>query len=406
MTDKVDSHTSGTLSDVDRIVVMSVPPGGNWRDLPDDFPSQRVRQIRHGAANGGGSRSTYYGRLQNDRPAYTVNTFITRPGNGCFIHPDVSRLISAREAARLQSFPDSAKFFGPLRARAMQIGNAVPPLLAYQVARTIEAGSFVDLFAGAGGMSMGFEWAGHRLAAAADFDRHAVAAGQANSPDGDVVERADLADDEVLRSMAKRALRRSGGSVSTVVGGPPCQGFSTAGPCRISDPRNHLVRTFLDAVRLMEPTTVVMENVPALLWRGKAFLEELTEELDVLGYEASVVLLHAEAYGVPQLRRRLFVKAVAHGHPTWPVPTHQMLEPWYLKNQPAPHSGQLPVATVADAIGDLPTECADLDDLVMLDDPTTPYQLWARGHLSVDQLLPPGSVVSGDHHPQPASSPS
>lgn len=68
MTDKVDSHTSGTLSDVDRIVVTSVPPGGNWRDLPDDFPSQRVRQIRHGAANGGGSRSTYYGRLRNDRP--------------------------------------------------------------------------------------------------------------------------------------------------------------------------------------------------------------------------------------------------------------------------------------------------------------------------------------------------
>ena len=91
MNHKVDSHTSGTLSDLDRAVVAAVPPGGDWRNLPVDFPSQRVQQIRAGAANGGGSRSTYYGRLREDRPAYTINTFITRPGNGCFIHPIANR---------------------------------------------------------------------------------------------------------------------------------------------------------------------------------------------------------------------------------------------------------------------------------------------------------------------------
>ena len=291
MTDKVDSHRSGTLSALDLDVVHAVPPGGNWRDLPEDFPSQRVRQIRHGSKNGGGSRSTYYGRLRWDHPAYTINTFITRPGNGCFIHPSADRLITAREAARLQSFPDSTTFVGPLRARAMQIGNAVPPLLAYQLGRVIPPGPFVDLFCGAGGMSIGFELAGHGLVAAADSDRNAVKAAQANSPDGELVEQMDLADLPSLTRLARAAMRRAPDGLAAVVGGPPCQGFSTAGPCRIGDDRNRLVRTFLSAVKLMKPAVVVMENVPALLWRGKAFLDELLGELDKLGYNAEYALL-------------------------------------------------------------------------------------------------------------------
>jgi DNA (cytosine-5)-methyltransferase 1 len=83
----VTDHVSGSLSELDRLVIDHVPPGGNWRDLPPDFPSKRIEQIRVGASNGGGSRSTYYGRLRADRPAYTINTYMTRPGNGCFIHP-------------------------------------------------------------------------------------------------------------------------------------------------------------------------------------------------------------------------------------------------------------------------------------------------------------------------------
>ncbi len=395
MPDKVDSHSSGTLSDLDMLVVKAVPPGGNWRDLPDDFPSQRVKQIRHGAKNGGGSRSTYYGRLRPDRPAYTINTFITRPGNGCFIHPFADRLITAREAARLQSFPDSTKFLGPLRSRATQIGNAVPPMLAYQVARTISPGAVVDLFCGAGGMSLGFEWAGHELIAAADSDKYAAEAAAANSAEGGVVERLDLSDEEALKGLASRALKRTGGRVGTVVGGPPCQGFSTAGPCRIADSRNRLVRTFLDAVKLIEPATVVMENVPALMWRGSEFLDELTKSLADLGYRSSVVLLHAEGYGVPQLRRRLFIKAVADGEPTWPEPTHIVSDPCYPSHQPGARAGTLPLATVSDAIADLPTDAeADVNALVGLADPTSPFQEWSRGIRRIDDLIPLGPFVN------------
>ena len=146
----VTDHVAGTLSLLDKEVLRYVPAGGNWRDLPDDFPSARVKQIRESAARGEGSRSTYYGRLGWDKPSYTISTYLTRPGNGAFMHPELPRLLTVREAARLQGFPDSIRFHGTLRQRCIQVGNAVPPLLAYRLGSTVAAGSVVDLFGGGG----------------------------------------------------------------------------------------------------------------------------------------------------------------------------------------------------------------------------------------------------------------
>lgn len=390
MTNKVDSHVSGTLSDLDRRIVEAVPPGGNWRDLPEDFPSQRVAQIREGSRSGKGSRSTYYGRLRWDRPAYTINTFITRPGNGCFIHPKAPRLITAREAARLQTFPDTSSFAGPIRARAIQIGNAVPPLLAFHLARMVPAGPIADLFCGAGGMSIGFELAGHQLVAAADNDRHAVAAAKANAEDPGVVERVDLSGEAALEELTIKINRRASDGLAALVGGPPCQGFSTAGPCRIDDPRNQMVRTFLDAVRRTSPAVVIMENVPALLWRGSAFLDELTDALAALGYNPEVALLHAEAYGVPQLRRRLIVMATRDGDPRWPSPTHALREPSFPRLQPLSATAHLPASpAVRHAISDLPLLAVnDVDELVALSEPRSDLQRWCRGLIDLDTLVP------------------
>lgn len=397
MTSKVDSHVSGTLSGLDRRIVEAVPPGGNWRDLPEDFPSQRVRQIREGARNGGGSRSTYYGRLRWDRPAYTVNTFITRPGNGCFIHPKAPRLITAREAARLQTFPDSASFAGPMRARAMQIGNAVPPLLAYHIARMVPPGPVADLFCGAGGMSIGFELAGHEVVAAADHDRHAVVAAKANASDPGGVEQVDLSDEAALSALARKINRRAPDGLAALVGGPPCQGFSTAGPCRINDQRNQLVMTFLSAVRMTHPAVVIMENVPALMWRGGAFLDELTDALAGLGYSPDLALLHAEAYGVPQLRRRLIVMATREGEPKWPTPTHALRDPSYPRFQPRSSTNRLPASpAVRHAISDLPAaSVTDLDELVALSEPRSDLQRWCRGLIEIEELVTsaPGTAV-------------
>ena len=148
----IHNHVCGKLSELDLRVAKAVPPGGNWRNIPEDVPSNRLAQIRVSAAAGEGSRSTYYGRLKPEMPAYTVNTYYSRPGNGCFLHYDFAggqhRTLSHREAARLQSFPNSFVFMGSSqRAVALQIGNAVPPLLGFQIARGIGApGIMVDVF--------------------------------------------------------------------------------------------------------------------------------------------------------------------------------------------------------------------------------------------------------------------
>lgn len=394
---KVYDHVSGRLSETDRIVVHHVPPGGNWRDLPEDFPSDRVRQIRSSAARGEGSRSTYYGRLAWERPAYTISTYITRPGNGCFIHPQADRLITVREAARLQSFPDNIRFHGTMRQRSMQIGNAVPPLLAYHLGQSVEKGTAIDLFAGAGGLGLGLGWAGHEMVLSVDNDLNALKtlAGHA-SPDHRV-EAHDLSNEQQFQQMVESARTAlAGRELGTLAGGPPCQGFSTAGPCRVDDPRNKLVLSFLKAVEALRPRNVVFENVPALRWRGKQFLDELLERLEALGYVAELSILHSEAYGVPQLRRRLVVRASRGGQIAWPKPTHSLITPFFVKDQPGPLINGSSMPTVRQAIGDLPRdESDDLDAAVYTQAATSDYGRWLRGELRIEELVHDGRTSMG-----------
>ena len=382
-------HVSGRLSPLDRKVVAAVPPGGNWRNLPPEFPSKRIQQIRRSAADGQGSRSTYYGRLRVDRPSYTISTYFNRPGNGCYIHPSAPRLITVREAARLQGFPDHYRFFGRGRDKFVQVGNAVPPLLAYQLAAALRPGPFVDLFAGAGGLSLGFELAGFDLKAAVDNDEAANETLRMNRG-ADVALSYDLSDPAQLqRALHEIRCRLGGDSLALLAGGPPCQGFSTAGWCRPNDSRNRLVFAFLAAVDALRPEFVLMENVPALMWRGRTVLREIVGALHAGGYDSSVCLIHAEGYGIPQLRRRLFVLA-SRGQPVrWPSPWRRIVAPAHLKHQPGEVTHQMPPAfTVEEAIGDLPTEEASSWEEAM------PYagpaasliQRWTRGLLSIAEV--------------------
>lgn len=387
----VYDHVAGRLSELDRKVVTAVPQGGNWRDLPDDFPSARVAQIRTSAAAGEGSRSTYYGRLHPDRPAYTISTYFNRPGNGCFIHPTADRLISVREAARLQGFPDSFRFTGRGRSRFLQVGNAVPPLLAYQLARLLPGETAVDLFSGAGGLALGLTWAGFELLAAVDHDLTALATHARNDPRENVTLAADMAVTEQLSSVLREIGRRAGDSgVDVLVGGPPCQGFSTAGKWLDADARNDLVFSFVTAVERLRPRHVVMENVAALMWRrGRPFLDSIRRRLHSDGYLTDVALLHAETFGVPQLRRRTILLATREGELRWPAPTHGFSTPVYPDRQrgldarlPAPRG-------VLAAIGDLPAETGDDPDepLHYAHAAESPYQMWARGELGVGELV-------------------
>lgn len=405
MSGEVYDHTAGKLSDLDREVVRHVPPGGNWRDLPEDFASNRIAQIRRSAAAGEGSRSTYYGRLSPDRQSYTISTYFNRPGNGCFIHPEAPRLITIREAARLQGFPDEYRFTGRGRARFVQVGNAVPPLLAFQLARTLGQGQrFVDLFSGAGGLSLGFEWAGHELIAAVDHDRSCIETLVQNGVKPERALQRDLSDPDVLGGMLAEVVELNGGQeVDLLVGGPPCQGFSTAGNNLEDDPRNLLLNSFLRAVAVLRPRTVVMENVPALTFRRRRrTLDELIATLHGYGYEVDMAILHGEGYGLPQLRRRLFVQATLDGV-RWPSPHRRLVAPHQERLQPGAGASSRKVPpTVAEAIGDLPHKPVDDPDesVRYAIDPEGPYQRWARGEISPQDLIPCAAVIAVPDQPE------
>ncbi len=305
----IPQHVAPRLSELDLVFARAVPPGGNWKDIPESVPSQRLKQIRESYARGEGSRSTYYGRLTPDEPAYTISTYFTRPGNGCHLHYDEEqhRTISYREAARLQSFPDSFVFEGPRSAVAKQIGNAVPPLLASHLARALgKPGMLVDLFAGAGGLSLGFHWAGWRSVVASDIDAHAMATFARNLHRDVVV--GDIRTRSVRDAIIARAKRKRGVPL-VLVGGPPCQGFSTAGNRRSrDDDRNQLFRQYCALVNAIAPDAFLFENVTGLLnMEGGAVFAEVVAALKKVADDVQVWRVSAEEYGVPQRRKRVIL---------------------------------------------------------------------------------------------------
>jgi Alw26I/Eco31I/Esp3I family type II restriction m6 adenine DNA methyltransferase len=309
----IPNHLAPPLSDLDRRMVEAVPPGGNWKNIPTSVPSQRLEQIRESYAAGEGSRSTYYGRLHPDAPSYTINTYFSRPGNGCHVHYDFDggqhRTISQREAARLQSFPDRFVFHGSRAAINQQIGNAVPPLLAYQIARALPfRGRFVDLFCGAGGLGLGFLWAGWEPAVANDVEEAYLTTYRAN-----IHERAiagDIRESAVLGAVVEAALKARKARPRMplfVLGGPPCQGFSTAGNKRsMGDERNWLFRQYRTVIESVKPAGFVFENVTGLLnMEGGKVFEMIRGELEGLAKGLRFWQLRSEFYGIPQRRARV-----------------------------------------------------------------------------------------------------
>lgn len=127
-------HETPRMSDTDSTLVRFIPPGGNYMDVPDEYATPRILNFKLT-----GGRTTTYGRLHPNKPAYTINTYFRRPNVGAHFHPVEERLISIREAMRLQSIPDRFQIsqIGAQDDRNALVGNAVPPLLAYAVAREI-----------------------------------------------------------------------------------------------------------------------------------------------------------------------------------------------------------------------------------------------------------------------------
>lgn len=305
---KLYNHIAAGFSELEWKMVENIPEGGNWQNIPETIPSRRLEQIRKS-----GGRTTYYGRLVFDKPSYTITTYFNRLGNGCNLHPKQNRVISNREAARLQSFRDSFIFKGTKTSQYKQIGNAVPPLLARLVSGLIKPYlnnlTFIDLFAGAGGISEGFIMNGFQLIAANEIEKNYFETYKFNhshyaNPDNFIL--GDITAPEVKQKIIDAARSKK---IGVIVGGPPCQGFSTAGWRNPNDKRNQLFKEFVEIVQTAQPEFFVLENVPGILtMRNGDAIKEIIDSFTGIGYHVNApIKLHAENFGVPQKRRRVVI---------------------------------------------------------------------------------------------------
>lgn len=206
----------------------------------------------------------------------------------------------------------------------------------------------IDLFAGAGGLSLGFEQAGFDVVAAVEIDPVHASVHEFNFPHCAVLPRSvtDLTGNDI-RQAAGIGHRK----VDVVFGGAPCQGFSLIGQRALDDPRNGLVRDFVRIVCELDADYFVFENVKGItVGKHRGFLEELIEEFKSSGYDVveNWKVLNACEYGVPQDRQRLFLMGAKRGCrlPEYPVP---------ITCRPGAINALLPAApTCLEALGDLP----------------------------------------------------
>ena len=159
----------------------------------------------------------------------------------------------------------------------------------------------LDLFCGAGGLSLGFQLAGYKIIGGIDFQKDAMKTHERNFKNsisicGDI---SKIDNSEILEKFD--------GKVEVIIGGPPCQGFSAANQQRKleDDPRNKLFFEFIRFVKILKPKAIVIENVRQILTKNNGFAKrEILRILDELGYNVDVRVLDASEYGVPQSRKR------------------------------------------------------------------------------------------------------
>ena len=201
----------------------------------------------------------------------------------------------------------------------------------------------VDLFCGAGGLSLGLQQAGFEVVAAVDNDERALATHRANFP-GRALNK-DLANPDQVDELAELL---SDIKISVLAGGPPCQPFSRAGRSKIRslvekgvrppvDDRRNLWRVFIDLAKDLQPSAVMFENVPDIALADESrIVREMAATLELAEYNVDYRLLDAWRYRVPQHRQRLILIATRNGITfNWPEPFKQRV-------------------TVEDAIDDLP----------------------------------------------------
>ena len=161
----------------------------------------------------------------------------------------------------------------------------------------------IDLFAGVGGLSLGFEQAGFEILIANEYDQSIAEAYIKNRANSNMVV------EDITKLAIPETFGAYKGQAGLVIGGPPCQGYSQKGQRKtIHDPRNFLFKYFVEVVKEVDPQYFVMENVPNLLTAQKGYFKQEPEKLfSELGYTINAQVLCAADYGVPQNRHRAFI---------------------------------------------------------------------------------------------------
>jgi DNA (cytosine-5)-methyltransferase 1 len=178
----------------------------------------------------------------------------------------------------------------------------------------------VDIFSGAGGLTLGLKRAGFRVAAAVEIEDHAFATYKTNHPEV----RAIKQDIRTVKGSHLRTM--AGGKVDLLAGCPPCQSFSSlTNTSSKRDPRNDLILEMGRLVKELRPRAVMMENVPGLADRGKRLFSRFLKILDELKYRHTWAVLQVADYGVPQNRRRLVLLAGKGFDLSLPEPTHHRI---------------------------------------------------------------------------------
>lgn len=222
----------------------------------------------------------------------------------------------------------------------------------------------ISLFTGAGGLDLGFEAAGFETAVASEMDARCLATLRANrdwpAVEGDVTQ------------LTTRALLDAGGlregEADVLIGGPPCQPFSKSGfwangdSRRLNDPRANTLHAYLRVLEEAAPRAFLLENVEGLAFEGKdealsLIMAELTRINEVKGtsYSASIAVLNAADFGVPQLRRRLFIVGSRNGEQfEFPSPDH------FDRKALSVDDNRMPHRTAWDALHDVEVDEAEL----------------------------------------------
>lgn len=213
-----------------------------------------------------------------------------------FFHEDESEF-TLREYARVQDFPNDFKFVGTKEKIKDQIGNAVSPKMAEHIARMIPKGNVIELFAGCGGLGLGFEKRGCKILWMNEFNKMACRTYRANFPNVkiNINNIKNLNVNDIKKEIDNK-------KVDIIIAGPPCQGFSIAGTNFKEDYRNELYKEFIRVLKGIKPKYFVMENVKGIL----PFKDEIVKDFKNVSYDVEIKLIKGEDIGMKQKRHRVF----------------------------------------------------------------------------------------------------